>query len=160
MPWAPPTPCLILPRGEGVLWLRPLYLCICSSLCLPASRSLPRARSPCASLPYPDHLEGKLPVHLLGRRVLPEGRLGVLTLCPRVLQRGCQEDWSECSCVAGTLLFSHSVLSQTPMTAYFPSLLSHFVDADKCPMPGDNSCDLFDSRLVAPPRSGAELKAG
>ncbi|XP_045325535.1 CDK5 regulatory subunit-associated protein 2 isoform X14 [Leopardus geoffroyi] len=44
---------------------------------------------------------------------------------------------------------------QTPCVPEWPLQLDKH-DADKCPMPGDNSCDLFDSRLVAPPRSASE----
>ncbi|XP_046924595.1 CDK5 regulatory subunit-associated protein 2 isoform X5 [Lynx rufus] len=44
---------------------------------------------------------------------------------------------------------------QTPCVPEWPLQLDKH-DADKCPMPGDNSCDLFDSRLVVPPRSASE----
>lgn len=55
--------------------------------------------------------------------------------------------------------YSHSVLSQTLMTVSFPSVL-HLVGGDKCPMAIENSCDLFDSTLMVPPRSGTKLKLG
>ncbi|XP_040338059.1 CDK5 regulatory subunit-associated protein 2 isoform X2 [Herpailurus yagouaroundi] len=44
---------------------------------------------------------------------------------------------------------------QTPCVPEWPLQLGKH-DADKCPMPGDNSCDPFDSLLVAPPRSASE----
>ncbi|XP_026890764.1 CDK5 regulatory subunit-associated protein 2 isoform X4 [Acinonyx jubatus] len=44
---------------------------------------------------------------------------------------------------------------QTPCVPEWPLQLDKH-DADKCPMPGDNSCGPFDSRLVAPPRSASE----
>ncbi|XP_045325533.1 CDK5 regulatory subunit-associated protein 2 isoform X12 [Leopardus geoffroyi] len=47
---------------------------------------------------------------------------------------------------------------QTPCVPEWPLQLDKH-DADKCPMPGDNSCDLFDSRLVAPPRSAVALRS-
>lgn len=77
------------------------------------------------------------------------------------------EDLNECLCVSGTLLYSYSVVSQMLMTVelklltvYSPSFILHFVDGDRCPMSIDNSCELFDSTLAMPPRSGTKLKSG
>lgn len=71
----------------------------------------------------PDHLEVKLRVDLLDRRVLPE-TLGLLTLCPQDPTEGIPVPGKigvdVCLCL---VLYSHSVLSQTVMTVSFPSVL-------------------------------------
>lgn len=42
----------------------------------------------------------------------------------------------------------------------FFSFCFALVGGDKCPTAIENSCDLFDSTLAVPPRSGAKLKPG